>query len=302
MINKTIRYICAAPAVCLSLWVGVVFAEEKLSNATPSLFQIVEQEQLEVKFVPVSSAKASLILTNRTKQDVAFELPSTFGAVNVLGQQGGLPGVGQGAFGQGAFGQGAGFGQGVGGGGGGPGGGQQLGGGFGQGGFGQGGAGQGGFGQGGFGQGAGGAGAGAGFGAGGGRGFNGGFFNVPAGKTKRISVNTVCLEFGKPDPNPRMKYQIVPLQTLGKGVKINALCETLGRNGVSQKAAQAAAWHLTDELSWEQLSAMNESESRYTGNRKRFTRQQLHEARKVLAEFSSEEEVSPGKLVSSGAE
>lgn len=275
---------------------GQEHENEPAKQGGPSLFDLIEMQKLEVKFVPLSSAKASIVMKNRSQDDIEFELPKTFGAVHVLGQQGGLPGAGQGGF----FGQGAGLGQGAQGGqfggGGIAGGGQQLGGGFGgQGaGFGQGGAGQGGLGQ-GLGAGAGG------FGNGGGRGFNGGFFNVPAGKSKRISVATVCLEFGKPDPNPRMKYVLVPLRTLGKGEQVAGLCAQLGRNGIKQKAAQAAAWHVTDRLSWERLAGLNEKESRYTGNVRRFSAEHMEEAKALIAQLS-EEEISPGQLVSTSVQ
>ncbi len=40
----------------------------------------------------------------------------------------------------------------------------------------------------------------------------GGFFNVKPGKVGKLRVPTVCLEHGKPDPNPRMAYKLVPIE------------------------------------------------------------------------------------------
>ena len=278
---KTITKILLA-TLCLS-GSNALFAQDSGKDRPDAsvFFDCIDRGNVSVKFVPLDSSKASVIFSNNTKHDIELELPASFGAINVLGQVGGgLPGVGQGAgFGNGQGGQFAGGG----GGGGVAGGGQQLGGGFGQGGGGNIGGGPGG--------GAGNFGAGAGF-------NGGGLFRIPAGKTKRLSVKTVCLEFGKPDPNPRMNYRIVPLKRVSTSQSIQTLCEKLGSGELQQKVAQAAAWHWTDNLSWHRLARLNQVESRYTGNRKRFTKSVLGDAKKLVNELEKQDEVSPGVLVS----
>jgi hypothetical protein len=98
---------------------------------------------------------------------------------------------------------------------------------------------------------------GGGFGGGGlgGGGFGGGFFNVAPEKVGKIEVTTVCLEHGKLDPNPRMKYTIVPIQQFTDDAEVIELCKMVGRGEIPQNTAQAAAWHLANGLSWQELLA-----------------------------------------------
>ncbi len=233
------------------------------------LFEAIADRQVEVKFIPLSSDRANVIVANRTLQPLHVRLPATFAGVPVLGQfGGGPPGFGQGGgqgIGGGQFaGGGLGGGQ-FGGGGGGQNGGQALGGGFNQNG----------------GAGIGGGGNGFGLQNGGGRGN--GLFRVEPGRPTKISVQTVCLEHGKTDPNPRMKYQLVPLASTNSRPEIEVLCQQLAAGEVSQNVAQAAAWHLANGLSWEQLAQQNRRESNYTGNERYFSSEELQQSLKFTA-------------------
>ncbi|MEM6690247.1 MAG: hypothetical protein AAF664_12510 [Planctomycetota bacterium] len=152
--------------------------------------------------------------------------------------------------------------------------GQFGGGGLGGGGQGGGGQGGGGGGQGGGGGFGGGGGGGGGLGGGGG----GGVFRVPPQKQMKVEVKTVCLEHGKPDPNPRMEYKIVPLDQFTTDKKIAVLCSALANNKITQNAAQAVAWHIMDGMSWKELAAKNRIESRYTGNTPWFNQAELQTA------------------------
>ena len=82
-------------------------------------------------------------------------------------------------------------------------------------------------------------------------GWNGRYVSrcLPIGLAK-LTVPCVCLEHGKPDPNPRMTYQIVPLEMVSSDPRIAQLCTLLGNGQVPQNTAQAAAWHVTDGLSY----------------------------------------------------
>lgn len=267
---------------CFLLWhAPTVNADD---GKTIGLFEAMQAGLVEVKFIPMSSAQANVLVKNKTANPVVVDLPKTFGAVQVLGQFGGGlggGGLGGGGLGGGGFGGGGLGGGGLGGGGGGfgggGGGGQGVGGGFGGGGLGGGGGGLGGGGFGGGGLGGGGGGFG-----GGGLGGGGGFFRIEPDKTKKISVATVCLEHGKHDPNPRMKYQIVPLAQLNASPEVNELCSLLGDRVVAQNVAQAAAWHIASGLSRETLAAKNRRESQFTGNEKYFTATELEIASRVV--------------------
>jgi len=234
------------------------------SAAEINLFDGIQAKQLEVKVIALGSHRANVIIENKTPEPVMVRLPEVFAAVPVLGQFGGQFGGGQGG---GQFGAGQGGGQfGAGGGGlngGQGGGGQGLGGGFGGG---QGGGGQ--FGAGGGGQ------FGGGQLGGGGRGL----FRVEADRPGKLQVEMVCLEHGKPDPNPRMKYTIVPLEQLGADPKVTELCKLLAEGNVKQNIAQAAAWHIANGMTWDSLAKKNRRESQYTGNEKYFTQDELRAA------------------------
>ncbi len=115
------------------------------------------------------------------------------------------------------------------------------------------------------GAGGGGQGMGGGMGGGGGGmgGMGGGMFNVPAEglfpigaeQTKQIFVELVCLEHGKKDPRPGMPYEIKPIESLTTKPGVAELCTMLGYGKIDQRAAQVAAWHLNNDMSWDQLAS-----------------------------------------------
>ena len=98
-------------------------------------------------------------------------------------------------------------------------------------------------------------GMGGGMGGMGGGGMGGGFFNVGPEKVGKIKVTTVCLEHGKKEPNNRMVYQVVPIESFVKDANVVELCKMVGRREVPQNAAQAAVWHMANGLSWQELAA-----------------------------------------------
>ena len=108
----------------------------------------------------------------------------------------------------------------------------------------------GGGGMGGGGMGGGGMGGGGGQGGGGG----GGFFNLEPNKMRRIKVMTVCLEHGKKEPSPRMEYDIVPIEWMTNKPEVIEICKMIGSGQLDQAAAQAATWHYTDNMSWQELA------------------------------------------------
>ncbi|MFM7109151.1 MAG: hypothetical protein ACKOZU_11255 [Planctomycetaceae bacterium] len=82
-----------------------------------------------------------------------------------------------------------------------------------------------------------------------------GAFVVAAGKQRVFRFATVCLEHGKPEPSSRMPYRIVSLESFSKDPRLPVVMAALAGGRVSQKAAQAAAWHVANGLSWERLAA-----------------------------------------------
>jgi hypothetical protein len=218
-------------------------------------FAAEESGQIEVKFIPKNATEATILLKNLTDAPVTIKLPEAFAAVPILAQ--GMMGGGMGGMG----GMGGGGMGGMGGGMGGMGGGQAMGGGMG-----------------GMGGGMGGMGGGMGMGG------MGGMMRIAPDKQHKLKVTTVCLEHGKPDPTPKMAYKMIPADKFTKDARVLGVCTMLGYGMIAQNTAQAATWHLTDNLSWQELAAKNRVESKYTGNVPWFTPFEIRQASAVVAE------------------
>ena len=81
------------------------------------------------------------------------------------------------------------------------------------------------------------------------------FFSIPAERIVKVPYQSVCLEYGKPEPRSRMKYKPVPPSEYTSDARLQNLLDRMGTTRIDPKVAQAAAWHLTDDLSWQYLSA-----------------------------------------------
>jgi len=113
-------------------------------------------------------------------------------------------------------------------------------------------------GGGGFGGGGGGGGGGQGVGGGGGGrggGGGGGQFNVAPEKIAKIQLACVCLEHGKDEPRAAMQYEIKPIEELSDRPVVHELLKLFGQGQIDQRVAKAAAWHLANDMSWEELAA-----------------------------------------------
>ena len=122
-------------------------------------------------------------------------------------------------------------------------------------------------------------------------GMGGGMMRIAPERRQKLEVTIVCLEHGRPDPNPRMAYRMMPLERFTNDGRVAAVCEALGRGQLTQKTAQAAAWHLTDGLTWEELANKNSVESRYTGNVRWFSPMDL---RLAMAAVAHSEKIAAG--------
>jgi hypothetical protein len=82
----------------------------------------------------------------------------------------------------------------------------------------------------------------------------GGFFNVAPDKVAKGKITTVCLDHGKKDPNPRVPYKLIPIESYAKNAVVAEVVKMLVRGEIDQYSAQAASWHLQNDLSWEELA------------------------------------------------
>ncbi len=66
-------------------------------------------------------------------------------------------------------------------------------------------------------------------------GMMGGMMRIEPDKKRTMTVPCVCLEHGKTDPNPRMKYKIVPIERINNDPRVAQLCGLLGTGQVPQR-------------------------------------------------------------------
>ncbi len=88
----------------------------------------------------------------------------------------------------------------------------------------------------------------------GGMGGGMGMFNVPPEQVGQLKVATVCLEHGKGEPRAAIHYEIKPLEGVTTKPGVRELCEMLAHGRINQRAAQAAAWHLNNGMTWQELA------------------------------------------------
>jgi hypothetical protein len=211
-----LRWLILAVAVALICPLAVA-ADRSAPKPAPEaveMFAAMDAGQIDVKLIPKDSTECRVLIENKTKKPLSVKLPDAFAGVPVLAQ----PGMGMG----GGLGGG-----GLGGGRGGTGGGMQsMGGGMG----------------------------GMGMGMGGGGMMGGmGMMNVPPEKVAKLKVTTVCLEHGKDEPRAKVPYEIKPITAFTDRVQVHEICRMVG-NGMNQRVAQAAAWHLANDMSWQELA------------------------------------------------
>lgn len=136
---------------------------------------------------------------------------------------------------------------------------------FGGGGGGNFGGGGGGLGGGGGGNQSVGGGGGGGFGGGGGGLGGGGAFSIPPDRVTKIDVPLLCLDHGKSDPSSSKPYELRPVNQNDRP-EVVELLKAFGSGELQHNAAQAAVWHLNNDLSWQELAA------KLTGTRRNISR------------------------------
>ncbi len=259
---------CFALALACSTALVAMAASPAKKGAEPAkavdLFAGIDSGEVEAVLIPKDSTEGTIILRNKTDKPLTIKLPPALAGVPILAQRGG---GGGGAGGMGGMG------------GGGGGGGQGMGGGMMGGGGGMGGGGMGGGGMGG-----------------------GGMFNVGPDKVQKVKIASVCLDHGLADPSPRIAYKPVPIDSYAKDSAIAELIKLMCAGQIDQHSTQAAAWHLQNGLSWEELA--NKVGVKHIGGRTDpyFTAAQLERAfvaarvAKEAAEKSGKEK-SPGDVL-----
>ena len=109
-----------------------------------------------------------------------------------------------------------------------------------------------------------------------------GLFSVPSGKTLRLNVTSVCLEYGKPEPNSNHRYVIMPVEKYSSNPVFHELLPLFARTKASQPVAQASAWHLANGLTWIELAGLTSVRGRVGVPLPIFTADDLRAARALV--------------------
>lgn len=214
------------------------------------LFSGVKDGALDARMIAKDANGGNVLIENKTDKPLTVEMPPAFVGVHKQ-------------FDDNLGGGGLDGGGGLGGGGGG---GQSVGGGLGGGGLGGGGLGGGGLGGGG----------------------GGGFFSIPPERTVSLPFQSVCLEHGKADPSPKADYRLVPVEEYTDDPVLQELITMVGTaSRFDREAAQAAAWHLTDSMSWRELAAKAQQRLGGLSPIPYFSRASLFRAQRIVAQAAA---------------
>ncbi len=121
------------------------------------------------------------------------------------------------------------------------------------------------------------------------------FFSIPPERVAQVPFRSVCLNYGKPDPSPRMTYKVVPLENYSTDKVLQETLKNFGRGGVDRSAAQAAAWHLTDKQSWNDLANIKKYTlpGVYTSQVPIFSISELEMAQKLIEQAKKQAQEPP---------
>ncbi|HUT12088.1 MAG TPA: hypothetical protein VMY42_16420 [Thermoguttaceae bacterium] len=104
--------------------------------------------------------------------------------------------------------------------------------------------------------------------------------NIPPEKVGKLKLPGVCLDFGKPNPSPQMKYEIRPIESCAEKDGVAEVVAMLGRGEISQRVAQLAAWNLNNDVSWEELGSLRQQ--RVLAPKPIYSREELSAGKKVV--------------------
>jgi hypothetical protein len=109
-----------------------------------------------------------------------------------------------------------------------------------------------------------------------------GSFILTPDRVVQLKVLSVCLDRGRPGPGPEFRYVVRPLSEVTGILGVYEICRMLGRGELSHRAAQAAAWHLANRLSWKELGAEPRRQYPGMGTQGAFTREELLDAKQAV--------------------
>jgi hypothetical protein len=100
----------------------------------------------------------------------------------------------------------------------------------------------------------------------------------------QLPYTSVCLAHGKPDPHPKNTYRIMPVDNYTEDPALREMVRLVASGKVNKQAAQAAAWHLADKMSWQELAAKSVRRLGGQGSYPYFSRAELLAAQQLVAQ------------------
>ena len=131
----------------------------------------------------------------------------------------------------------------------------------------------------------------------GGNNSGGGLFSIPPESVVALKFDSVCLAHGRPTPRVGMKYELRPIESLVKNEPaLVKILSNFDRSLKKRKAVQAAAWHLANNMSWQQLSTkslrvLGQPTSNY------FSKSDIHSAKFLVSQASKKQSKKPKTVV-----
>jgi hypothetical protein len=81
-------------------------------------------------------------------------------------------------------------------------------------------------------------------------------FSIAPERVGQLKLPAVCLQHGQPEPHAAVPYLLQRIETVSTKPELVEVCRMLGHGEIRQIVAQAAAWHLANDMSWDELTHM----------------------------------------------
>ncbi|MCH9653086.1 MAG: hypothetical protein K0U86_07120 [Planctomycetes bacterium] len=108
-----------------------------------------------------------------------------------------------------------------------------------------------------------------------------GLFTIPAEKTVRLRLRSVCLEHGKPSPSSLKTYELRPIESEVKDEALVLILKKFDPRYDDWEMVQAIAWHLSSHMNWRELANQKKNLS-IGGGIPQFSSAQLMNAKKIV--------------------
>lgn len=114
------------------------------------------------------------------------------------------------------------------------------------------------------------------------------FFSIASDQTVQIPLKTVCLSHGKPDPRANMTYRLVPITDVTTDRVLPEVLKSYVKGDVDPQTAQAAAWHLVNDMSWRALKDKKVAQLGGIGPKPYFAERELKSAEVLVSRLKAE--------------